>query len=584
MTIKQALSGIVCDAFESCGYDRVLGMVTASNRPDLCQFQCNGAMAAAKQYKKPPIAIANEIVTMLKDNPYFSFVGVVPPGFINMNITDEKLAETVNAMHADDRLLLPSMEKRTIVIDYGGPNVAKPLHVGHLRSAIIGDSLVRLAKFLGHHVIGDIHLGDWGLQMGMVIAELKRTQPDLVYFDAEFDGEYPEAAPVTVDDLNVIYPAASARAKVDKEFAAEAAKDTVELQNMRKGYIALWKHVWNVSVADLKKNYEMLGVYFDKWLGESDSDKYIPEVMRKLTERGLLRESEGAMVVDVARPDDNKPMPPILIVKSNGGDIYGTTDLGTILQRMQDWAPDEIWYVVDNRQALHFEQVFRCAALAGIVKDTKCIHIGFGTMNGKDGKPYKTRDGGVMRLSDMIETVMDNAYQKINDSGIVIDEDEKKDVAKTIGVAAMKIGDMVNHRTKDYVFDMERFLASDGKTGPYLQYAAVRINSVLIKAKSANEQFGGIIAPASITERELMLALTAVSESLLRAYEEKAPNAICEVLFDIAGIFNRFYFENKILTCPDDARRASWLSLLDLTYKMLNQLLDLIGIEVPERM
>ena len=466
MTIKQVLSDIICNAFIKCGYNSDFGVVTTSNRPDLCQFQCNGSMAASKLYKKAPMIIANEIVEILKHNEFFSLIDAVAPGFININITDAALAKFINDTAYDERMLLPLMEARTIVVDYGGPNVAKPLHVGHLRSAIIGDSLCRLARFLGHTVIGDVHLGDWGLQMGMVIAKIKRTHPDLVYFDPDYNGGYPEKSPVTVDDLNVLYPAASAQAKKDEIFAAEAAQATVELQNRRRGYLALWKQIWDVSVADLNKNYETLGVHFDNWLGESDADEYIPQVLEILKDHELLRESDGAMVVDVALPDDKEPMPPILIVKSNGGDIYGTTDLGTLLQRLQEWSPDEIWYVVDNRQALHFKQVFRCAALAGILNGTECLHIGFGTMNGKDGKPYKTRDGGVMRLSDMIETVTSNALLKADESDVIFNSDDKLATAKIVGIAAMKIGDMINHRTKDYIFDMERFLASEGKNRP----------------------------------------------------------------------------------------------------------------------
>ncbi|MDP4119489.1 MAG: arginine--tRNA ligase [Bacillota bacterium] len=529
--------------------------------------------------------IANEIAGKLKANEIFSEVTAVAPGFINICLTDTFLSKLLNDMYSDERLNLPLLNPKTIVVDFGGPNVAKPLHVGHLRSAIIGDSLCRLARFLGYNVIGDVHLGDWGLQMGMVIAEIKRTQPNLPYFQPDFCGEYPNVSPVTVDELNVLYPTASARAKVDEDFAKEAAQATVELQDRRAGYMALWRHIWNVSVEDLKKNYDILGVHFDKWYGESDADEYIPQVMNRLKERNLLRESDGAQVVDVARDDDKEPMPPMLIVKSNGADIYGTTDLGTLIQRMQDWNPDEIWYVVDNRQALHFKQVFRCATLSGILSDqTVCSHIGFGTMNGKDGKPYKTRDGGVMRLSDMIETVTSNAYSKANESDVIDEEDKKTAIAQLVGVAAMKIGDMVNHRTKDYIFDMERFLASEGKTGPYLQYTAVRINSVLKKAIDINANFGEIITPATSTERELMLSLISVSEALLRALSEKAPNVICEKLFEITGIFNRFYFENKILTCQDEKQRSSWLTLLNATYRMIQILLSLLGVGIPEQM
>jgi len=585
MLIIQKLSDAVSDAFAACGYNAAYGKVTPSNRPDLCQFQCNGAMSAAKEYRKAPAVVAGEVAEALASRTdVFASVSVVAPGFINLDVSEALLAAAMNDMRRDERLLLPQMTPRTIVVDYGGPNVAKPLHVGHLRSAIIGDSVCRIARFLGHQVIGDVHLGDWGLQMGMVIAELQRTRPDLPYFNPDFTGPYPEEAPVTVDELNVLYPAASARAKTDESFAAAAAQATVELQDRRPGYIALWKHVCAVSIADLKHNYDILGVHFDEWYGESDADPYIPLVLERLTEKGLLRESEGAKVVDVALPDDKEPMPPMLIVKSNGGDIYGTTDLGTIWQRMKDWKPDEIWYVVDNRQGLHFKQLFRCAALAGVLGETICQHIGFGTMNGKDGKPYKTREGGVMRLSDLIASVTASALERAAQSDMVADADEAARVAQTVGVAAMKIGDMVNYRTKDYVFDMERFLASDGKTGPYLQYAAVRINSILRKALEMGVAEGDILPSASDTERALMLSLTSVSDALMRAYHEKAPSVLCDVLFEIAGYFSRFYNENKVLTCPDEDRRASWLALLGLTHRMLGLLLSLLGISLPEQM
>ncbi len=584
MNIRQELTKIVSGAFEKLGYAPEYGAVTVSGRPDLCQFQCNGAMAAAKEYRTAPAAIADGIAECLRMDKRFSSVESVKPGFINMSLSDAWLAELMNAAGGDDRLTLPLMEPRTIVVDYGGANVAKPLHVGHLRSAIIGDTLCRLARFLGHRVISDVHLGDWGLQMGLVIAEIEREQPELCYFDPDYEGDYPAEPPVTVDELNVIYPAASARSKTDAEFAAKAARATVELQDGRAGYTALWRHVRGVSIADLKRNYGALGVSFDYWYGESDADKYIPRVIGLLRNKKLLRESDGAMVVDTALPEDKEPMPPMIVVKSNGGDMYGTTDLGTILQRVEDWKPDEIWYVVDNRQALHFKQVFRCAALAGLLDNTDCIHINFGTMNGRDGKPYKTRDGGVMRLSDMIGDVTKSAYDKASGSDIAMSEEEKLRVARAVGVAAIKIGDMLNHRTRDFIFDMDRFLAYEGKTGPYLQYTAVRINSLLAKAGEAKVSSGDILPPASGAERELQLSLLSVADALPRALAEKAPNIICEVLFDVAGAYNRFYFENKILTCPEEGRRASWLSLSRLTGDMLGILLGLLGIEVPENM
>lgn len=585
MNIKQELTDIVSNAFEKAGYSRELGFITRSNRPDLCQFQCNGAMSAAKLYKKAPIAIANEVVELLKSDKRFSSIEAVPPGFINISLADDSLAQVINDMSDDKRLLLPEMEPSTIIIDYGGPNVAKPLHVGHLRSAIIGDCLYRLAKFLGHNIISDVHLGDWGLQMGLVIAETKRIKPDLVYFDPDYTGDYPDQSPLTADELNVIYPAASARAKTDEVFAAEAAQITLELQNKSRGYYEFWKHIRSISVEDLKRSYEILDVGFDYWYGESDAAPYVKSAIDLLHDRGILQESDGALIVDVSLPEDKGPMPPMIIVKSNGGDVYGTTDLATIYQRMTDWDPDEIWYVVDSRQAFHFKQVFRCAALAGITgENTSCTHIGFGTMNGKDGKPYKTREGGVMRLSDLIATVTSSAYERINQSDIIGDEAEKRKTAQMVGVAALKIGDLTNHRIKDFVFDMDRFLASDGNTGPYLQYTAVRINSVLTKARKSNMAPGKILHPASDTERELMLSLTSAADCLLRAYSDKTPNVICESLFEIAGTFNKFYGETKILTCDHELQRSSWLGLLELTYKMLLTLLDILGISVPEQM
>jgi arginyl-tRNA synthetase len=585
MQIKQLLTEILSDAFKKAGYAPELGIVTRSDRPDLCQFQCNGAMTAAKQYKKAPLAIADEVVRLLDGETRFSKVEAVRPGFININLTDELIVQLMNDMSRDHRLLLPQMEPLTIVIDYGGPNLAKPLHVGHLRSAIIGDCLKRLARFLGHKVLGDVHLGDWGLQMGLVISEVKRLRPDLVYFDPDYSGAYPQEPPVTAEELNELYPNASNRAKTDEAFARQAAQVTVELQNKSRGYYAFWKQLWTVSVTDLKRSYEILGVHFDYWYGESDAEPYIEKVIRLLKERHLLKESEGAMVVDVSLPEDKEPMPPMLIVKSNGGDIYGTTDLGTLLQRMTDFHPDEVWYVVDNRQSLHLKQVFRCAALAGITEDqTVCTHISFGTMNGKDGKPYNTRDGGGMRLSDLIEIVTSNAYERTSRSELVEDEEEKTRVAQMVGVSAMKIGDLINHRTKDYIFDLDRFLASDGKTGPYLQYTAVRIQSVLAKSADLNLKPGKILPPVSAIERDLMLSMTSVSDSLLRAYSDKAPNVLCEALFDLTGLFNKFYTENKILSCPDPLLRDSWLGLSHLTHRMITTLLNILGIEVPERM
>jgi arginyl-tRNA synthetase len=577
MNILSALTQTLSAAFERCGYHAAYGAVTVSNRPDLCHYQCNGALPAAKKAKKNPLDIAGEVAALLKEDGRFASVETAPPGFINLRLSGTELASLAKGMAADGRLLLPLMKRRTILVDYGGPNTAKPLHVGHLRSAIIGESLCRLARFMGHNVIGDIHLGDWGLQMGLVIAEMERRGLD--------------AGGVTSEDLSEIYPAASALSKTDASFAQRAAELTAKLQQGDEGIRALWKKLRECSMEDQKRSYDFLGVSFDYWYGESDAEPYVPRVMEILRGRGLLRESDGALVVDVALPDDKEPMPPMIVQKANGADIYGTTDLGTLLQRREDFAPDEVWYVTDNRQAFHFKQLFRCAKLAGLLsqdgKEITCLHLPFGTMNGKngkDGKPYKTRDGGVMRLDDLIGTVTSNALCKVSESDVPMTESERAEAARKLGVAALKVGDMQNHRTKDYIFDMERFLSSEGKTGPYLQYTAVRIRSVLAKAKDAGFAAGEILPPETDAERDLLLSFPLVSDALLRAFADKAPSVICEVLFDISARFNRFYFEHKIIQCPDDALRASRLALLELTDRILAALLNILGVEVPSGM
>jgi arginyl-tRNA synthetase len=564
MNILTDLTQTLSAAFEKCGYDPSYGAVTVSNRPDLCHYQCNGALPAAKAHKKNPLVIAGEVAEQLRGDERFASAETAPPGFINMRLSDQYLA----ALAAD--LQFPALERKTIVVDYGGPNTAKPLHVGHLRTAIIGESLCRLARFLGHNVIGDIHLGDWGLQMGLVFAEM--------------DARGLSADDVTAGDLTEIYPAASAKSKSDTAFAAKAAALTASLQRGDPELRGLWQKLRDISVADQRRSYDILGVSFDHWYGESDAEPYVPRVMDILRERDLLRESDGALVVDVALPGDKEPMPPMIVQKTNGADVYGTTDLGTVLQRKEDFDPGEIWYVVDSRQSFHFKQVFRAAELAGLLDKTKLLHIAYGTMNGKDGKPYKTREGGVMRLNDLIETVVGGARRKVDGSDIPMTGEERAEAAHKLGMAALKVGDLQNHRTKDYVFDMERFLSSEGKTGPYLQYTVVRIRSVLTKAREAGCIAGAILPPPTDAERDLMLALPLVSDALLRAFADKAPSAVCEILFDIAGRFNRFYFEHKIIQCPDEALRASRLALLELTDRVMTALLDILGVEIPSHM
>ncbi len=580
------LSNTIQDKFEKCGYDREYGNVSVSNRPDLCQFQCNGALPAAKKYKKAPIAIANHVLEELKLEEIFEKVEVAPPGFINMTVKDSFIAKYVSNMYEDVKLGCSEAENpMTIVVDYGGANIAKPLHVGHLRAAIIGESIKRISRFLGHKVIGDVHLGDWGLQIGMVISEVNRRQPELPYFDDSFTGEYPKEAPFTIDELEEIYPAASALAKSDETAMEEAKKVTVELQNGKRGYIALWKHIVNVSVADLKKNYGNLNVEFDLWKGESDCQEYIKPLVDYLNKGNYTYRSEGALVVDVAKETDKAQIPPIIILKSDGAALYGTTDLATIWQRVEDYKPQEIVYVVDKRQGLHFDQVFRCAKKTKIVEeDVNLQFIGFGTMNGKDGKPFKTRDGGVMRLQDLIAIIKDNVRDKLKDNEAISNE-EREEIARKVGLAALKYGDLSNIVTKDYIFDMEKFASFEGNTGPYILYTMVRIKSILKKAKEElGEYNNGIISPNSQVERDLMLALSKFNDIVDISFKEKAPNKLCEYVYDVSNMFNRFYHENKILAEESTEKKISWLNLITLTLKVLETSLDLLGMECPDRM
>lgn len=581
--LTEQLSEIVSDAFEQCGYDRALGIVTVSDRQDLCQFQCNGAFGAAKQARKAPFMVADEVAAVLRENKMFSKAEMVRPGFLNLSLSDDAILERVREISADEFLGVPQAEKpETILIDYGGPNVAKPLHIGHLRSAIIGESLKRLARATGNKVYGDVHLGDWGLQIGLVIAELSVRNPDWACFAPDFPdgGKVPQ---LDADMLCEIYPFASKKSKSDEEFSALAHRMTAELQNGRPGYIALWKEIMRVSVSDLKQNYAKLGVDFELWYGESDADKYLDELMGRLQKKELLRESDGALVVDVAEESDKAPMPPIIVRKSDNSSIYATTDLATIIQREKDFAPDKIWYVVDKRQELHFKQVFRCAKKAELVPEsTELYHIGFGTMNGADGKPYKTRDGGVMRLSDLIETATKAARDKMESSEFVSD-DERQQLAQKIGVAAVKFGDLINNPAKDYIFDLDKFLSFEGKTGTYLLYTISRINSICkrLGEEETAEEFSGVYTDV---ERELALAVILTGEAFRRAMQEKAPNYICENAYQLAAVFSRFYHDNRIIDEPDAAKKTTWVSLIRLTRRLLLKHLDVLSIEPVEQM
>ena len=568
-------------AFEAAGYDASFGRVTVSNRPDLCEYQCNGALAAAKQYKCAPIQIAKAVAEQL-DKADYDMCEAVMPGFINLKLSGHFLAGYLEQMRtAPDFGVEKTGAGKTIVVDYGGANVAKPLHIGHLRPAIIGEALKRLYHFLGWNTIGDVHLGDWGLQMGLIIAELSERQPELPYFDANYTGEYPKEAPFTVSDLEEIYPAASAK-KVDPEFSHKAHQATLELQQGRRGYRALWQHIMNVSVADLKKNYDNLDVHFEKWLGESDADPYIPAMVEDMKQRGIAVQSEGAWVIPVAEPGDKKEMPPCILVKSDGSSIYATTDLATLVQRMQDWNPEKVLYVTDKRQNLHFEQVFRAARKAGIVKpETELEHVGFGTMNGSDGKPFKTRDGGVLRLETLISDMTDFVRAKVVENKIV-EDDAVEATTQKIAMAALKYGDLSNQPTKDYNFDMERFAAFEGNTGPYILYTIVRIKSILSRY-GAWEQLP-IQEPANVYAKELMLSVTKLGPTLENALRTSSPNLICAYIYELAGCVNKFYHETRILTEEDETAKAGYIALIGLAKNILEQCIYLLGFSAPEKM
>lgn len=577
----------ITESFEKAGYDKKYGMVSVSNRPDLCQYQCNGAMAAAKAYKKAPIQIAQEVIAPLLEDAMFSKIEAVNPGFINISVSGAFLAEQAKEMDQDEKLGVSMPEKKTIVIDYGGPNVAKPLHVGHLRSAVIGESVKRICRFMGNKVIGDVHLGDWGLQIGLIITELKKRQPELPYFDESFQGEYSEEAPFTISDLEEIYPYASGYSKEHEDYLQEAQQATARLQEGDAGYRALWQHILNVSIADLKKNYDKLSVEFDIWKKESDVQPYIPDMVEKMKKDGFAYESEGALVVDVTEEGDKKELPPCIIVKSNGATLYATTDLATIVERMKLFQPDQIIYLADKRQSLHFTQVFRVAKKTGIVEPGMQLDfIGFGTMNGKDGKPFKTRDGGVLRLQSLREMISDEVYKKIMENRDY-SEEEARNIAGQVGLAALKYGDLSNQASKDYIFDVERFASFEGNTGPYILYTIVRIKSLIQKYVSQGGKMPEEVqyeAPVSESETQLYLTLGKFADAVESAYKELAPHKICQYIYELSEAFNHFYHETKILAEEDEKRRNSYLCLIRLVQKVLEQCIDLLGFEAPDKM
>lgn len=585
--ILDLISEEMQQAFAAAGYDAELGRVTVSNRPDLCEYQCNGAMAGARKYHKAPIMIADDVAEKLSDSKVFSEVQAVAPGFLNLKIKNSFFTDYLKEMEKADKFGLDKPEKpMKIVVDYGGANIAKPLHVGHIRSAVIGESVKRILRYCGHEVIGDVHLGDWGLQMGLVITELKERKPDLVYFDDSFTGEYPTEAPFTISELEELYPTASKKSKEDPEYKAKAMDVTFKMQSGVRGYRAIWKHILNVSVADLKKNYGSLNVDFDLWKGESDVHDIIPGMVEYMKKEGYAHESEGALVVDVKEDTDTKEIPPCMILKSDGASLYNTTDLATIMDRMENIHPDEIIYLTDKRQELYFVQVFRCARKTRLVKpETILKWIGFGTMNGKDGKPFKTRDGGVMRLEVLIRETTEEMYRKITENH-ELSEEEAKNTAKLIALAALKYGDLSNQASKDYVFDLDRFTSFEGDTGPYILYTIVRIKSILNKYKEqgGNPDAAELMDAVSASEKDLMMQLAGFKSTMESAGAELAPHKICAYIYDLANAFNRFYHETRILAEEDEKRKEGLIALLVLTREIMETCIDVLGFSAPDRM
>lgn len=586
-TIVEKITEQLQNAFAECGYDKKYAKVSLSNRPDLCEYQCNGAMAAAKEYKKAPFMIADEVVAKLDKNPLFDRIESVKPGFINIILSGQAVADYVNEMAQAKQFGYENPEKpKTVIVDYGGANAAKPLHVGHLRSAVIGESVKRIQRFAGNKVIGDVHLGDWGLQMGLIIEELRDRKPELPYFDEQFTGEYPAEAPFTISELEEIYPAASAKSKEDAAFMERAHNATLKLQSGDKACTAIWKHIMAVSKADLKKNYDNLNVSFDLWKGESDAQPYIPSMVQEMIDKGLAYESQGAMVVDIQEEGDTKELPPCIVRKSDGAALYATSDLATLVEREKLYQPDAYIYLADKRQELHFTQVFRVAKKAGIVNpQAEMTFLGFGTMNGKDGKPFKTRSGGVMRLEHLIADINEAVYKKMMENR-TMDEEEARATAKIVGLAALKYGDLSNQASKDYVFDIERFASFEGNTGPYILYTIVRIKSILNKYTDSGKTLENLsINPAdSATEKALMLSLAKFSEIMAAVYTEKAPHKLCQFIYEVSNAFNGFYHDTKILAETDEAKQKGYIALICLTKAVLEQCIELLAIECPDRM
>lgn len=582
MSIIKELTEDIKKIVKNAGYEVENLVLETSNRPDLGQYQINNAMNLAREYHKNPREIAEDIVKELEKDNRFTNLNIAGPGFINITLTNDYLIECLNKLTNNLEDIIDKKEKKKVIIDYGGANVAKALHVGHLRSANIGEALKRLAKTLGYEVLGDAHLGDYGRPLGLVIREIKELYPNLDYFNENYTGDYSDIElPITNEDLERIYPEASRKAKEDEQYLEDARIITNKLQNKEKGYYELWKKIIEISKEDIKKTYKTINTDFEIWNGESDEAEYIDEVTNIFEEKNLLKNSEGAKIVDVKKEEDNAPMPPLMFENSNNTYTYATTDLATILDRKKNYNPDEIWYVTDDRQSLHFEQVFRAARLANLVDENINLeHIPYGTMNGKDGKPFKTRDGGVMSLKELIKLVNDETIKKINNDEI--SEEEKKKISKMVAIAAIKYADLVPFRTTDYIFEIDKFSEIEGKTGPYLLYSTIRMKSLLEKAKDLPKN--KITKFKTNTEIDIALQILNLPLVLDKSLELKSLNEITEYLFRLTSLYNKFYSENKILTEEDKELQESWLTLTSIVYSINNLLLDILSIKVPEKM
>ena len=580
MSVIREIESILCDIINDCGYDLNRVSLKPSSRPDLGDYQINEAMMLGKMNKENPIQVANKILKKLNGDDKFEDINIAGPGFINFKLSNKFLASKVNDISNIKKNNIDYPVKKKILIDYGGANVAKELHVGHLRPANIGEALKRLAKLLGNDVISDVHLGDWGLPIGLVIKQIKDEQPNLIYFDESYTGPYPKESPVTPKDLARIYPLASSKKKDDAEYLKAAQEITNKFQNGVPGYKALWHHIVETSKIDIKEVYDEINCQFDLWLGESDADASVEDVVSIFEKKGLSRLDDGAIIVDVKTENDKKEMPPILLVKSNGTAGYQTTEIATLYNRMRDFNLDEVWYVTDARQSLHFEQSFRAAKLSGIVPENVNLeHLPFGTINGKDGKPFKTRDGSVMSLRALIDIVYEATLKKTNID--IVGKENIEKTAKMIAIDSIKYADLLPYRTTDYIFDPEKFSDLEGKTAPYLLYSTIRIKSLLNRADIEYKKYNVI---TTNSEKLIILQLLELPRILINSYNSRSLNDISEYLYNLISIYNKFYSENKVLTEKNSEIKESWLYISNVVYNTSMLLLDVLGLKVPEKM